>query len=377
MSSEIGKNIKVSIFGESHSDAVGVVVSGIPAGIAISVDRIEQFMKRRAPGQNAYSTARKEKDEPRILSGLVYGAVTCGLAVTCGTPIAAIIKNTDTRSADYERQRDVPRPSHADYAAFVKYGTSHDIRGGGHFSGRLTAPLCFAGALCAQVLEDYGITIGANITSIGSVSDDCFDLVSVSETDLDRVRKSEFPVLNAQKGEEMKTLIASAKEAGDSVGGTIECCVLGVPAGVGEPIFDGLENRIAQAVFGIPAVKGIEFGSGFRCAEFFGSEHNDALYYDNGEIKTKTNNSGGITGGISNGMPIIFRVAIKPTPSISKEQDSVSLSEKTNKKLVVSGRHDPCIVPRAVPCIEATAAVVVLDMLYEFQIKEGVKGAHI
>lgn len=357
MSSNIGQNIKISIFGQSHSEAIGVVIDGLPAGECINTDKIIEFMQRRAPGKNNLSTPRKEADTPEILSGLKNGT-------TCGAPLCAVIKNTNTSSGDYDNLIDIPRPSHADYPAFVKYNGANDVSGGGHFSGRLTAPLCFAGAVAMQILERKGISFGAHISKIGAISDDAFDKVSISGETLKSVTAKDFPVLNDEKGELMKKEILKAKEELDSVGGIIECAVCGMPVGIGEPIFDGIENRISQTVFGIPAVRGIEFGEGFGAAELRGSEHNDPYYYDeNGTVKTKTNNSGGIIGGISNGMPIIFKVAFKPTPSIAKEQDSVSLQNETNEKLSIHGRHDPCIVQRAVPCVEAAAAIAILDLM--------------
>jgi len=326
MSSQYGKKLKISIFGQSHSEAIGVNIDGLPAGITLDMDELLSFLRRRAPGQSELSTKRVEDDIPEILCGLVNG-------ITCGAPLTAIIRNTDIRSADYSEIRDIPRPSHADYAAFIKYGGFHDTAGGGHFSGRLTAPLCIAGGICLQILRGHGVNISAHILRIGGA-----------------------------EGEAMRLKILEAKEKGDSVGGVIECTISGLPAGLGEPMFDGIENRIAAIVFGIPAVKGIEFGSGFAGSELLGSENNDAFYMEGNEVKTRTNNSGGILGGITNGMPIVFRVAFKPTPSIGLEQESVSLSRKENAVLKVKGRHDPCIVPRAVPCVEAAAAIALLDV---------------
>lgn len=354
MSSDFGENIKISIFGQSHSKAIGVVMDGVPAGEKIEIDQIICFMKRRAPGHAEYSTQRREDDLPEILSGIVDG-------VTCGSPICAIIKNSDTRSQDYEAIRDIPRPGHADFAAFMKYGTAHDIRGGGHFSGRLTAPLCFAGAVAMQILERNGIKVFGHIYSIGDIKDSPFDYVNPNPFIQDG-----FPTLSKEAGEKMISEIEKAKESGDSIGGIIECAIEGVPAGLGEPMFGGVENRISSAVFGIPAVKGIEFGLGFEAAKMRGSENNDEFYYDSkGNILTKTNNHGGILGGITSGMPIIFRAAIKPTPSIGKPQQSVSLSSKCNTEITVTGRHDPCIVPRALPAVMAAAALTILDLRKE------------
>jgi len=354
MSSQYGKKLKISIFGQSHSPAIGVNIDGLPAGIKINLNELRAFLQRRAPGQNDVSTSRKEDDEPEILSGLAEG-------VTCGAPLAIVMRNNDTRSSDYREVKDIPRPSHADYTAHIKFGSFHDAAGGGHFSGRLTAPLCAAGGICLQILRNLGINIGAHILQIGNVKDDPFDLVNVSANDFDIIEKNDFPVLKAEAGKLMKAQILSAKEKGDSVGGIIECAAVSLPAGLGDPIFDGIENRIAAVILGIPGVKGVEFGSGFAGSSRNGSENNDSFYIEDKTVKTRTNNCGGILGGITNGMPVIFRAAFKPTPSISLEQQSVSLSKMENTVLQVKGRHDPCIVPRAVPCVEAAAAIALYD----------------
>ena len=356
MSCNFGSKIKLTIFGQSHSQAIGCVLDGIPAGVKLDLDRIEAFMARRAPGKNKISTARKEADKPNIISGIVDG-------VTCGAPICAVIENSDTRSGDYDKLRMLPRPAHSDFAAYMKHNGFNDIRGGGNFSGRMTAPLCFAGAVCIQLLESKGIHIGAHIASIGHVDDERFNAVSVSDDELSAVRTKDLPVINDEKGAEMVALIDSARSEGDSVGGTVECAVIGMPAGVGEPIFDGIENKISSIIFGIPAVKGIEFGSGFEGSKLRGSENNDEFISVNGSVKTRTNNHGGILGGISSGMPIIFRCAFKPTPSIAKEQQTVNLATGESEALVIGGRHDPCIVQRAVPCVEAAAAVAIADYI--------------
>ncbi len=353
MSSMTGKNIKISVFGQSHSEAIGIVIDTLPTGIKLDFDKINEFMARRAPGKNAFSTARKEADTPEIISGLANG-------YTCGAPLCAVIHNTNTRSKDYDNLKNCPRPSHADFAASVKYKGFNDVAGGGHFSGRLTAPLCFAGAVCMQILEQKGIKIKAHIYSVKDIKDTPFDLVNITD---ENIAAKDFPVINDEQGKKMQEVILGAKSQADSVGGIIECAVTGVPAGYGNPMFDGVENIIAKNIFGVPAVKGIEFGNGFEAATLSGSENNDPFTVIDEEIKTKTNNSGGINGGITNGMPIVFRVAMKPTPSIGKEQDSVSLKEKTDEKLIIYGRHDPCIVQRAVPVIEAVAAISMLDIL--------------
>ncbi len=356
MSSMTGKNIKISVFGQSHSAGIGVVIDGLPSGFNIDMKRVLSFMARRAPGRNTMSTARKEADLPEIISGTVNDT-------TCGAPLCAVIKNTDTRSQDYGNLKDCPRPSHADYAAFVRYGGFNDVAGGGHFSGRLTAPLCFAGAVCLQILESKNVKIKSHIYSIAGIHDTPFDLVNITD---ENIAKKDFPVIDDESGEKMQRAILEAKLQADSVGGIIECAVTGVKAGIGNPMFDGIENIIAKNIFGVPAVKGIEFGNGFAAASLKGSENNDSYRIDNGKIVTETNNSGGVTGGITTGMPIVFRAAIKPTPSIGKEQKSVSLSKKENTPLVIHGRHDPCIVQRAVPVIEAVTAISVLDIMEDF-----------
>ena len=343
-----GEVLELSIFGQSHSPAIGMSLSGLPAGFAIDMDELSAFLRRRAPGQNAWSTPRKEADAPEFLSGLVGN-------VTCGAPLSAIIRNTNTRSQDYSNLVDVPRPGHADYTAQVKFGGFQDVAGGGHFSGRLTAPLCIAGGICKQLLHEKGIEVMARIDAIAGIQD-------TAEFDAP-VTQKDFPATSDEAAEKMNAAIAQARAEEDSVGGVIQCRMLGVPAGLGEPMFGGLENRISQLVFAIPAVKGIEFGLGFEAAKLRGSENNDAYHMENGSVVTETNHCGGILGGISNGMPIVFRAAVKPTPSIGKPQDSVRLSEKQNEVLHIHGRHDPCIVPRAVPCMEAAAAIAIFDAL--------------
>lgn len=348
MGSTYGENIRVTIFGQSHSPAIGMTLEGIPAGERVDLEALEAFLSRRAPGQNAYSTARREADKPEFLSGLVED-------ITCGTPITAIIRNTDTRSQDYANLKTVPRPGHADYTAYIKYYGKQDAAGGGHFSGRLTAPLCIAGGICRQLLEKEGIRVIARIAAIGGVKD---------EGELtEAVTGKAFPTVSDVQGVKMQARIAEVKADGDSVGGIIDCAVLGLPAGLGDPMFDGMENRIAQIIFGIPAVKGIGFGAGFAAAEMLGSENNDRFTMADGTVKTETNHCGGILGGITNGMPVTFTVAIKPTPSIAKAQQSVNLATGQVTELTVQGRHDPCIVPRAVPVVEAAAAIAVYDAL--------------
>jgi chorismate synthase len=349
-SSFSGRRLHLSVFGQSHSEAIGMTLDGLPAGIPISMEELKHFLSRRAPGNNDWSTPRKEADAPEFLCGLRDGC-------TCGAPITAIIRNTNTKSRDYEQLRVLPRPGHADYTAEVKYHGYQDYAGGGHFSGRLTAPLCIAGGILLQELKRHGITIDARILSIGGIRDDTPFTDSVAD--------QPFPVSDEKAGEAMRRVIAEAKDDGDSVGGIIECIIHGLPADIGEPMFDGLENQISRIIFAVPAVKGIEFGSGFSSAAMRGSENNDSFCITDGQIRTETNHAGGILGGISNGMPVLFRVAFKPTPSISKPQKSVNLQTMQEQTLCITGRHDPCIVPRAVPVIEAAAAIAIYDLSEE------------
>ena len=357
MSSTYGEMIRLSIFGESHGPAIGMTLDGVPAGLPVDLDQLQEFLNRRAPGQNDWSTPRREGDRPEFLSGILNGFTT-------GAPITAIICNTNTRSGDYDNLKNCPRPGHADYTAQVKYRGFQDPAGGGHFSGRLTAPLCIAGGLCRQWLENEGVRIGARITSIGEV----FDNYQPDQLDceLDQI-PTDFPVFDPAVARKMKEEIARAREMGDSVGGVVECYAEGVPAGLGEPMFGGMESRIAQIVYGIPAVKGVEFGAGEFATFMLGSQNNDNFFPCGDEIKTTTNHCGGILGGITNGMPIIFRAAIKPTPSIAKPQQTVNLETFERTTIQIKGRHDPCIVPRAVPVIEAAAAIAIFDAWLEFR----------
>lgn len=352
-----GEKLKVTIFGQSHSEYIGAVIQHFPAGFAFDPAALEAFMRRRAPG-GTLSTARREADAVTFVSGIKNN-------VTTGADICLLIANSDAHPADYSAISDAPRPSHADYTAHIKYGGFEDGSGGGAFSGRLTAPLCAAGALCLQYLETLGIKIKAHIYSIYGVKDAPFDSVNVGTTEFEALANRDFPVLDPTAAEKMKAVILAAKAEGDSVGGVIECAVTGLPAGLGGAMFEGLEGKLAACVFGIPAVKGVEFGAGFACAELKGSENNDAFVPTDAGIRTKTNNCGGLLGGISDGMPLIFRAAFKPTPSIYKEQDTVSYSTGKAVKLSILGRHDPCVVPRAVPCIEAAAAAVIMDTIAE------------
>ena len=354
MSNILGNKLKLMIFGQSHAPSIGAVIEGLPAGFTPDWDKVNAFMARRAPGKNSLSTARKEADIPEILSGLnEFGQ-------TCGAPLAMQIKNGDHRSQDYARLRDVPRPGHADYTAAVKFSGANDIRGGGQFSGRLTAPLCFAGALAMQLLEEKGVKIKARAYSVAGIKDGDIDYAN---PDFDSISGETLPVADPASGEKMAQAIEEARMNLDSVGGVIEVMATGVPAGLGDPMFDGVENLLARAFFGIPAVRGVEFGMGFAAADITGSAHNDSFALRDNEVVTETNRHGGILGGITTGMPVVARVAIKPTPSIAKSQQSVSLSRKETETLEIKGRHDPCIIPRAIPCVEAAMALVLLDLL--------------
>ena len=354
MSSTYGENLKLSIFGQSHGKAIGMVLDGIPAGLPVDEAQLADFMARRIPGGSAYTTGRKEPDRVVFLSGIVDG-------YTCGAPIAAVIENTDAKSGDYEDLKHTPRPGHADYTAQVKYGGFQDIRGGGHFSGRLTAPLCIAGGMCKQWLEEKGIRVGAHLIQVGGISAEPFDPIAPQ---LDQVGQC-FPTLSASSGEDFQQVIAQAKAQGDSVGGRVQCAATGLPAGLGAPMFGGVENRIAQIVYAIPGVKAIGFGCGEAFASYMGSESNDVYKTVDGRVVTETNHCGGILGGITNGMPVIFDATFKPTPSIGKPQQTVDLRTGEGVTLELTGRHDPCIAVRAVPVVEAATAIALFDMILE------------
>ena len=357
MSSEFGNILRVSVFGQSHGKAIGVNIDGLPAGEPIDLEELNAFLDRRKPGKSPLSTARKESDTPVFLSGLENG-------VTCGFPLCAVIENSDQHSSDYSELADKPRPSHADYTARVKWGGHADMRGGGHFSGRLTAPLCIAGGIAKQILARRGIFVGAHLAAVGTENDAPFPLHPTAEL-FDAIADKPFPVVDDGAGDRMQALILEARKNLDSVGGIIECAAIGLPAGLGDPMFGGVENRLAAALFGIPAVKGVEFGLGFGSSRLRGSENNDPFTVENGSVVTASNRAGGILGGITTGMPVTLRTAIKPTPSISRPQQTVSLSAMENTELVIRGRHDPCIAHRAVPVVEAVTATVLLDLLLE------------
>ena len=354
MRSTYGENLKLTIFGASHDPEIGITLDGIPAGLPVDLEKLQAFLNRRAPGQNAWSTARKEADIPHFLSGLTDG-------VTNGEPIEAVIYNENVRKSDYDELKYIPRPGHADFAAWMKYGLDFDMSGGGPFSGRMTAPMCIAGGLCKQWLEHKGIRIGAHILQLLDIWDEGFDDISPNLSAI----QTDFPVLNVPCGAMMQEAIDFKRTLGDSIGGTIECAITGLPAGLGEPMFGGVESRLASVLYGIPAVKCVEFGIGKTFACECGSESNDPFTVENGEVKTPTNNCGGILGGITNGMPLIFSATFKPTPSIAKPQKSVNLKTMEEVTIQIKGRHDPCIVPRAVPVVEAAAAIAIYDLILD------------
>lgn len=356
MSGTSGENLKVTLFGESHGEAVGVVLTGLPCGIDIDMDRIAQHMARRAPGKSDVSTPRKEPDKAEIQSGLYNGKTT-------SAPLCAIIRNTSQRSSDYDAYTMKPRPGHADYTAYIKYNGMNDPRGGGHFSGRLTAPLTFAGAVCMQALEKVGVHIGAHAAEIAGIQDTAYDPVNVNAEILDSLKDKELPTLSDEAGGKMRSAILQASQEGDSVGGVIECACTGLPVGLGEPFFSSVESVLSALLFSIPGVKGVEFGAGFGIARMQGSKSNDPFFLDGGMVKTRTNNCGGTLGGISDGMPIVFRTAVKPTPSIRKKQETIDFDKMETTEIEIHGRHDPCIVPRAVPVVESAAAIALLDLM--------------
>lgn len=354
MSATFGNRIKITLFGQSHAPAIGAIVDGLPAGMKIDEEKLQVFMDRRRAKSNL-ATKRHEADKVVFKSGVVDG-------VTCGAPVCLIIENKDTRSADYSDVQAVMRPSHSDFAAFVKYAGHNDVRGGGQFSGRLTAAMCAAGFLCLEVLKSKDIEVVSHISRIGDVQDVPLDDLNADRELNARLNASDFPVTDEEKKQLMTALILSKKQQGDSVGGEIECAVYNLPAGLGSDFFGGLEALIASAVFSIPAVKGLEFGAGFEFSKMLGSEANDCFAFDDeGKVVTTTNNCGGILGGISNAMPLIFKAAFKPTPSIALPQKSINVLEKTQEELVVKGRHDPCIVPRAAAVVEAAVAIALVN----------------
>lgn len=371
MSSVFGNNLRVQIFGQSHSPAIGCVIEGLPSGVAIDLDELQRFMDRRAPGKNAWSTPRKEADMPHIVGGLNERGETCG------TPLAALIQNTNTRSHDYDELRRIPRPGHADFAAWAKWHGSQDVSGGGHFSARLTAPLCVAGGIALQLLERKGVRIAAHVQQVGNEQDEVFDARDNSpKANAHLARQIDalyatwptgaFPTIDRDAGTRMAEVIDAARRNGDSVGGMVECVATGLPAGIGGPRYDGVQGAVARIVFGIPAVKGLEFGAGFEVAGMYGSQNNDPFEIRDGCPAPATNNAGGTLGGISTGTPVVFRMAVKPTPSIAREQQSVDLTTMVPTTLKVRGRHDPCVAARAVPIAEAAMALALLDSWLSF-----------
>ena len=351
-----GNNIKITVFGQSHAESIGVVIDGLKSGIQIEEEYIARIMAKRAPGSSPLATKRKEADKVHFIAGVENGK-------TVGTSVCAVIYNSDMHSKDYSDLKFKPRPSHADYPAAVRFGENYDLRGGGQFSGRLTAPICIAGAIALSELEKSGICVSAHVYSIGGIQDEKFSLTDEEPELMQRLNGEAFAVIDVTKKEKMTVEIEKAAKELDSVGGVIECKITGVPAGIGEPMFCGVENAISSVIFAIPAVKGIEFGAGFESAKLRGSENNDSYFYDGDVIKTRTNNAGGICGGMATAMPIVFRCAIKPTPSIGQVQDTVDMKNKCNTKLQIHGRHDPCIAVRANTVVRCAAALAIYDLM--------------
>lgn len=359
MANLFGSALTLAVFGQSHAPALGCTIEGLPAGYTVDEEQLQRFLDRRAPGNNPTATSRKEADKPEILCGIADG-------VTCGAPLTAIIRNTNTRSHDYDELRCIPRPGHADYPAYVRYGGHNDIAGGGQFSGRLTAPICIAGGIAKQILDKLGIHVIAHAQRIACVDDTPLDPMAYRSEQEHAILSNALPCIDGRAATRMQENILAARSEGDSVGGIVECAAYGpVPAGIGEPMFGGIENRIAQMAFGIPAVKGVEFGAGFGSADLKGSENNDPYGMRDSRVTPLSNNAGGCAGGMTTGAPIVWRMAVKPTPSIARPQQSVDLSSGSNAELAVRGRHDPCIVPRAVPVAEAVCAFVLLDALLQ------------
>lgn len=355
MSTVWGNKIKLTVFGESHSEAMGVVIDNLPAGVKLDMAEIEREMARRAPNSGEFSTPRKEGDKVEIVSGYFDDKTT-------GTPLCGIIRNTNTKSSDYSQLKSVFRPGHSDYGYYLKSGGNNDYRGGGHSSGRLTATLVFAGAVCKQLLRQKGVEIGAHILSIKDIEDKPLG-VEINPAELSALTYKTFPLIDESLFDKMRETILSAREDGDSVGGVIECAAVGLKGGIGEPFFDSIESHVASLLFSVPAVKGVQFGKGYDLTKMYGSEANDPFRYEGDKVITSTNNNGGILGGLSTGMPIVFNVAIKPTPSIFKQQNTIDVAAKENTVLSLKGRHDSCIVVRAVPVIEAVCAIALYDLL--------------
>lgn len=356
MSSIWGRHFTIDIFGESHGPKIGVVINGLEPGTVLDFPQLRAFLDRRRAGSEAWSTKRHEADDFEIVSGYANGFST-------GTPLCVLFHNSAQRSSDYDER--INRPGHADYTGFVRYNGFNDPRGGGHFSGRLTAPLVFSGAVAAQVLAKKGIYAATHIRRIADIEDTAFDPTTISSEQAQRLAAMRFPLIDEAKREAMEAAIKQAASEGDSVGGIVECAVCGLPAGLGSPMFDTVESRLSSLLFAVPAVKGVSFGSGFGFAQMRGSEANDAYAVKDGKVVTETNHNGGVLGGITNGMPVMFEAAIKPTASISKPQQTVNLKTMEQETVAVKGRHDACIVPRAAAVIEAAAYVCMLDLVIE------------
>lgn len=353
----MGERIKLTIFGESHGPSIGVVMDGLPAGVELDLAAIEKEMKRRAPGSSKLATPRKEADSFTLESGFFNGKTT-------GMALCARIANTNAHSRDYSKMKEVMRPGHGDYPGYVKFHGCNDYRGGGTFSGRLTAPLVFAGAVAKQLLAQKGVTVGTHVAALAGIKDKRFNPLGETAETLRSMAEETLPVLDAAVREPMAQAVTAAQKEKDSVGGLIECMAIGLPVGLGEPYFDSVESRLSHALFSVPAVKGIAFGDGFGLAEMRGSEANDPMEYKDGKVVCTTNHNGGVTGGISNGMPLVFTLVIKPTPSIGKTQHTVNVVTKEDTTIEVTGRHDPCILPRAIPVVEAVTAWTLLDLFY-------------
>ncbi len=358
MNGSWGNNIRYTIWGESHGSAIGIIIDGLPPGIVLDTSNIQFEVDRRKPGTSSLTTSRKEADSFKILSGLFNNATT-------GSPLCISIENKDVKSEHYAAMKTLMRPGHADYTGYVKYNGFNDYRGGGHFSGRITAPIAIAGAIAKQILMQHRITIGSHIVQLGDIKDTSFNMTEIPTELLYKLRKMSFPTIKEDISEIMKQLVSQIKENGNSMGGIVETAVINIPAGMGSPFFDSFESLLSHIIFSIPGIKGIEFGAGFSFASMKGSEANDELFYNNGKVCSYTNNNGGILGGISSGMPVVFKTAIKPTPSISMLQRTIDINSCTNSQLQITGRHDPCIVPRVIPVIEAATAIAVLDMYFE------------
>ncbi|MGF7186200.1 chorismate synthase [Desulfitispora alkaliphila] len=358
MSGSWGRNIRLSIYGESHGAAVGIILDGVKPGIELDMDFIERQMERRAPGRDSISTSRREQDKVQILSGIKDG-------VTTGTPINCMIRNQDTRSADYSKQKIIFRPSHSDHTGYVKYRGFNDHRGGGHFSGRITAGLVFAGAFAMQILLQESIVIGSHILKLQKTNEKGFLDCKLTPEMLKELGSMEIPVIDKENVKKIEDEIMLAKSKEDSVGGIVETAVMGIEPGIGDPFFHSVESVLSGLLFAIPAVKAVEFGKGFQFADYEGSQINDEPYMCEDDIKYRSNNNGGVLGGITNGMPLVFKVGVKPTASIGKTQNSVDMEKREDVEFRITGRHDPCIAKRIIPVIESVTALALLDMIME------------